>query len=263
MKTPASPTVAASPPTGEPLRPGEVPPGQTFSRQQQVYVWLTAFFVACLIIADVIGVRLFSIHLGPWTVEHTCGMLTFPVTFLLTDLINEYFGTRSARRVTIIGFCMGAFVFGVINLSMAMPRLDAPFNVPEQSFRDVFSSAQVMFMASLVAFLIGQFADIAVFGLLKRLTRGKLLWLRATGSTVISQTIDSFVVTALAFNLGRRAFGGEVMPMLGGDSNVLKTAATGYTLKFVIALLITPIIYLGHGIMKRHFGLVPIPAETR
>ena len=92
------------------------------------------------------------------------------------------------------------------------------------------------------------------------MTGGKLLWLRATGSTVVSQLIDSFIVSYLAFSLARRLFGdGSVPPAPFKD--ILKIAATGYLLKFVIAVAITPLIYAGHGIMRRWFGLIPLPAE--
>jgi uncharacterized integral membrane protein (TIGR00697 family) len=238
---------------------------------QIVYVWLAGFFVSCLVIADIVGIKLFRIPLpfsfpNPFTggtidaIEHTCGMLTFPVTFLLTDLINEYYGARGARRVTFMGLFMAGFVFIVINVAQYMPYLDAPFNVRPEAFDAIFGSAKVMYIASLCAYLIGQLSDIAVFGLLKRISHGKLLWLRATGSTLISQFIDSFIVTYLAFHLGRKLFGGgEVVPW----PSILPIAITGYLLKFVLAIAITPLIYLGHGIMHRWFGLTPVPAEPR
>jgi len=276
---PSQPQRVFAVPATAPHRPlpadAAIPALQRFTTQQLVYVWLCCIFVACLLIADIIGVRLFSIPLPfsfsvPWSktpidsITHTCGMITFPATFLLTDLINEYFGRRGARRVTWIGFAMGAFVFAIMNLAIAMPRLDAPFNVSEQSFVDVFGASRIMFVASLSAFLVGQYCDIAVFGVMKRLTGGKLLWLRATGSTVISQLLDSFVVTALAFNVGRTltGAGSSAVPFFGDGETILKIAATGYLLKFAIAICITPLIYLGHGIMKRSFGLVPVPVSA-
>jgi uncharacterized integral membrane protein (TIGR00697 family) len=236
-------------------RPDPVHSPYVMSVQQKLYLWLTAFFLACLLVADVVGVKLFRI--GP--VEHTCGMLTFPVTFLLTDLINEYYGKKGARRVTFIGFAMGWFVFLVINIALAMPYLDASYNIQPEAFEAVFGASRIMFAASMIAYLVGQLSDIWVFHLLKKLTRGRYLGLRATGSTVVSQMIDSFVVTYLAFGLGRQVFGGEVAPF----RDVLQIAATGYILKFVIAVAITPLIYAGHGVLHRWFGLVPLPAEDR
>lgn len=237
------------------------------STPQKLYVWLTAFFCASLIIADIVGIKLFRIPLGfsvtlPWVgeisaVEHTCGMLTFPVTFLLTDLINEYYGAKGARRVTFIGFAMAMFVFLVINVSQAMPYLDAPFNVSPEVFNGMFGPAKVMYVASLFAYLAGQMSDIAVFGILKRLTGGRLIWLRATGSTLISQFIDSVVVTVLAFHVGRKLTGApadDIVPL----ARVLPIALTGYTLKFVLAIAITPVIYLGHGVIRHWLGMEPV-----
>lgn len=228
----------------------------TMSVQQRLYVWLTAFFVASLLIADIVGIKLFQI--GP--VQHTCGMLTFPVTFLLTDLINEYYGKKGARRITFIGLAMAVFVFIVMNIAQAMPYLDAPFNVKREHFDAVFGSAKIMYIASLCAYLVGQLLDIWVFHLLKRATKGRLLWLRATGSTIVSQMIDSFVVSYIAFSLGRRVFVSPDSPP-AEFGEVLKIAATGYGLKFVLAVAITPLIYAGHGIMHRWFGLTPLPAD--
>lgn len=94
--------------------------------------------MACLLVADVVGIKLFQIRLLGLTVEHTCGMLTFPVTFMLTDLLNDYYGKAAARRVTFIGFAMAGFMFGVINLALAMPvlrRLRSDVHRPSTSTR--------------------------------------------------------------------------------------------------------------------------------
>jgi queuosine precursor transporter len=240
----------------------------TLSRAQLVYLWLTVVFVASLLVADVLGVKLFRIPFGfafsvPWqdasidAIQHTCGMLTFPITFLITDLVNEFYGKRAARRIVWIGFAAGGFAFLVINVALAMPHWEVPFNIASQSFDDVFSSSRIMYVASLSAYLVGSFSDIAIFGWLKRLTGGKRVWLRATGSTVVSQAIDSFIVTWLAFSVARHALSSGVAAMPFDE--VLKTAATGYLLKFAIALGLTPVIYLGRWVMRTRLGLVPLP----
>ena len=237
---------------------------------QKVYLWLAALFVASLLVADVLGVKLFRLPLGfsfhvPWqadpidSITHTCGMLTFPLTFLLTDLVNEFYGKRAARRLVWIGFGAGGFAFLCINVALAMPHWAVGFNIAQQSFEDVFSSSRIMYLASLSAYLIGSLSDIAIFGWLKRLTRGKLVWLRASGSTVVSQAIDSFIVTWLAFSVGRIVFasGLQAMPM----DEVLKTAATGYLLKFTLAVALTPVVYLGRWFMRTRIGLTPLPVD--
>lgn len=249
---PAAPVAAAYAPA--PASEYEEPHG--FTTGQLVYVWLTAFYCACLIIADIVGIKLFK--LGP--VEHTTGMLTFPVTFLLTDLLNEYYGKKAARRVAIIAFTMALFVFGAINVALAMPFLEAPYNVRPEAFNAIFGSAKIMYIASLSAFLVGALLDITVFGFFKRLTGGRMIWLRATGSTVISQMIDSLVVSYLAFGLGRQLFPDPASPPAPFD-DCLRIASTGYILKFVIAVAITPLIYLGHNILHRWFGLQPLAPE--
>lgn len=249
-----------------------VHPPYAMSVQQRLYVWLTGLSVSCLLISDIIGIKLFRIPLG-FTVhlpllnrsidaiEHTCGMLTFPVTFLLTDLINEYYGKRAARRVTWICMTMALFVFVVINIAQALPYLPAAFNVKPEAFDAVFGSAKIMYLASVTAYVVGQLFDIWVFHLLKRVTRGRALWLRATGSTVVSQMIDSFVVSYLAFGLGRRVLVSPDSPSPAPFADILAIAATGYLLKFVLAVGITPLIYAGHAVLHRVFGLSPLSAE--
>lgn len=238
---------------------------------QTLYVWLTAFFVASLLIADIVGIKLFRIPLGfsfriPGldqpidAIQHSCGMLTFPVTFVLTDLLNEYYGKRAARRVTYIGLVMAVYVFVVINIAQWMPHWAESFNIGAEHFTAVFGSAKIMYVASVTAYLVGQLSDIWVFHVLKRLTRGRMLWLRATGSTLISQTLDSFVVTYLAFSLGRRLFPIPGSPPADGWQ-VVQFAMTGYLLKFVIAIGITPLIYAGRGLIHRCFGLTPLPPD--
>lgn len=262
-----APYTAAMHPS-EPMRAG-----YDLTTPQKLYLWLTAFFVACLIIADIVGPKLFRVPLPfsvplPWSdspldaIEHTCGMLTFPVTFLLTDLINEYYGKRAARRVTFIALVMALFVFVIINIAQSMPHLDKPYNVRKEHFDSIFGSAKIMYIASLCAYLVGQLLDIWFFHVIKRITRGRLLWLRATGSTIVSQMIDSVIVVYLAFGLGRQLFPSPDVPP-APMNEILAIAATGYILKFVLAVAITPLIYAGHGVMRRWFGLVPLPPEAR
>lgn len=228
------------------------------SLPQTVHLWLAGIFIASLLIADITGVKLFQFKAAGWTIQHTCGMLTFPITFLLTDLVNEYYGKRAARHMVWLGLAMGFFVFLVVNVALAMPRWDVGFNIKDGSFEDVFANSRIMYVASLGAFIVGSLSDIAIFGWLKRLTRGRMIWLRATGSTVVSQFIDSFIVTWLAFSVGRMLFPTDAQPMPFGE--VLKTAGTGYTLKFVIAVGLTPVIYLGRYVLTNRMGIKPIPA---
>jgi hypothetical protein len=112
--------------------PSNMPP-YTLSKPQKVYVAMTTLFVTCLVIADVIGMKIFEVKLpfpilGFTRIEHTCGMLTFPVTFLLSDIINEYFGAKATKSTVYLGLSMSMFVFFIINVATALPFLDKPFN---------------------------------------------------------------------------------------------------------------------------------------
>jgi uncharacterized integral membrane protein (TIGR00697 family) len=228
----------------------------------RVFLVLCALNVTALLVANMIGVKLFTFELdlgaGPFKVEHTAGMLAFPVTFLLTDLINEFYGRQAARLVAWLSFAMALIAFGLVSLARALPTLEGiPGTADEKSFELIFGGSSLMTLASIVAFLFGAMFDIAVFGFFKRLTRGRLVWLRATGSTLISQLLDSFIVTILFFQVGQLLVGGEV----ASPDFVLTTALTGYVLKFVLAVLLTPLIYLGRAIIRRGLGLEPIGSD--
>lgn len=235
------------------MRPSEAHP---LSTPQRLYLWLTAAFVTCLLVADIIGSKLFTIPLFGHEITHSVAMIPFPVTFLLTDLLNEYYGKKAARRVVFVGFACAGLCFVFLSIGDVMP-IASISPMTQAEYDSVFGNARLMYVASVTAYLIGSLLDIAVFGWLKRITGGKLLWLRATGSTVISQMIDSLVVTTI-FLTGLEALG-DGSPVT--VEAILKMAATGYTLKFFIALTLTPLIYAGHGAMHRWFGLQPLPPE--
>jgi len=212
--------------------------------------------------SDVIGVKIFELKLpftilGHKTVEHTCGMLTFPITFLLGDVINEYYGAKATRHTVYIGLAMSVLVFGVMNLAQALPYLDKPFNVTPQAFNMIFGSAKLMYVASICAYLVGQLLDIWLFGFIKRITKGNYLWLRATGSTVISQLLDSFVVSYIAFSFGKSVTN-QVPATI---AEVMNIAITGYGLKFVISAFITPILYIIRNVLHNKFGFEPLPID--
>lgn len=233
----------------------------TLDAAQTLYLWLAALYVTALLVANVVGVKLFSVPLDlglaePLPVEHTMGMLAFPLTFLLTDLINEYYGQRATRRVAYVAFAMGAVAFAFIWISRRFPTLEGvPGTATHEAFENIFGGASLMYIASLVAFLGGALLDIVLFGLFKRWTGGRLVWLRATGSTVVSQLFDSFIVTFVFFQALQRLTGGDAPTVAW----TVKTALTGYVLKFVIAVALTPAIYAGRWAVRRFIGLTPAP----
>lgn len=228
----------------------------------RLYMWLSGVFITCLLLSNILGVKLFrfEVPLFGWTipVEHTVGMLPFPITFVLTDLLNEYYGKLAARRVTYVGFAMGLLAFVLIYVARQFPILAGiPGTATHEAFENVFGSAALMYVASMVAFLIGSLLDIALFGMFKRMTGGRMVWLRATGSTIISQLFDSFVVTFMFFIVLQAMTGSEPAPL----DFVIRTALTGYVLKFAIAVALTPVIYLGRWGINRWSGLRPMPPD--
>ena len=153
---------------------------------------------------------------------------------------------------------MSILVFTVMNIAQALPYLDKPFNVTQQSFDMIFGSAKLMYIASVTAYLIGSLSDIWLFGVIKKATKGKYLWLRATGSTVISQILDSFVVSYVAFSLGKSITGQTPATI----PEVLNIAATGYGLKFFLSASLTPVLYSLKNILSEKCDLKPIPASA-
>gem|GEM_PF-837487 len=215
-------------------------------RKQRVYIYLTALFVAALVTGDFIGGKFF-VFAG---YSFSAGIIPFPLTFVLTDVVNEFYGTKGARRLTYAGLTAAVFVWSVINLALALPTLaDSP--IPDAVFRGAFGTSSRLYVASLTAYMIGQLLDISIFQLLRGLTGHRLLWLRSTGSTVVSQAIDSLSVS-FVFLVGTRPMGFIVV-----------NAADNYVGKLIMAILLTPLIYLGHAVFQRHFRLHPsaAPAE--
>jgi len=205
-------------------------------RKQRFYVYLTAIFVAALIVSDLIGGKYFRVG----GLDFSVGMIPFPLTFLLTDIVNEFYGTEGARRITYVGLGVAVFVFIVINVAIALPTSPESPMAGEQ-FKNVFGWSTRLYVASLTAYLIGQLLDISIFFLLRRLTGHRFLWLRSTGSTIVSQAVDSLVV-GFVFLSGTKSV-----------DYILRTARNGYLVKLALAVGLTPLIYLGHGILRRHF----------
>jgi uncharacterized integral membrane protein (TIGR00697 family) len=219
-------------------------------RKQRLFVYLTGIFVAALLVSDLIGGKFFRVA----GLDFSVGMIPFPLTFLLTDIVNEFYGTEGARRLTYVGLCTALFVFAVINLAIFLPTSpESP--LAGDVFKSVIGSSVRLYIASLTAYLVGQLLDISIFFLVRRVTGERFLWLRSTGSTVVSQAIDSLTV-GFVFLWGTKSLG-----------FILRTARNGYLVKLVLAVGLTPVIYLGHGILHRYLHVRevlvkdPVPAE--
>ena len=215
-------------------------------RKQKLYVWLTALFVAALITGDFIGGKfwvLFGFNLS-------AGIIPFPLTFVLTDIVNEFYGTKGARQLTYVGLGAAVFVWAVISLALVLPP--SPTSpIPAPIFQAAFGTSARLYVASLTAFIVGQLLDISIFRALRRMTGHRLLWLRATGSTVLSQAIDSFTVS-FVFLAGTKSLG-----FITGN------AANNYVGKLIMAVLLTPVIYAIHGIFRRRLHVAEPAAADR
>ena len=206
----------------------------------KVYVWMCAIFLTSLIIANLVGSLLFSFHV-PWmkdAVLLSAGIIPFPITFILTDLINEFYGEKGARYVTFVGFAMSILVYVFLVVGEHLP-VDPGSVMPMDVYTVVSSQYTGMFIASLTAYLVGQLLDIKVFHLFRSITKHRYIWLRATGSTVVSQLFDSLLVTFIAFGSQKPA------------DFLFHLAMGNYCWKFIIAVGITPFLYLGHGLLRR------------
>ena len=205
-------------------------------RKQRFYVWLTAIFVAALVTSDLIGGKVFRV----WGLDLSVGMIPFPLTFLLTDIINEFYGTEGARRVTFVGLGVALFVFAIINLAIALPTSpESPMRGDQ--FRAVFGWSVRLYIASLTAYVVGQLLDISIFFTLRKMTGHRFLWLRSTGSTVLSQAVDTLVVSFVLFSGAK------------STSFILHIARNSYIVKLALAVGLTPLIYAGHALLHRHF----------
>jgi uncharacterized integral membrane protein (TIGR00697 family) len=202
-------------------------------RKQHLYLWLGGLFITALIVADLIGGRFFRIG----SVDLSVGMLAFPLTFVLTDVINEFYGTTGARRITYVGLGTAIFAFIIINVALALPP--SPKGLPDDVFRNVFGWSRRLYVASLFAYLLGQLSDITVFALFRRVTGHRLIWLRATGSTVISQVLDTIVVNVVLL-------AGKEPP-----SAITRIVVHSYITKLVAAVVLTPLIYAAHALVLR------------
>lgn len=211
-------------------------------RRQRLYVWITAVFVSALLAGDLIGGKFFRVA----GIDLSVGMIPFPLTFVLTDVVNEFYGSDGARRITYVGLGMALFVFTLINVALLLP-VSPESPIPQELFARAFGWSARLYVASLTAYVVGQLLDIAMFQVFLRLTGHRFLWLRATGSTVVSQLVDTLVVNFVLLS-GTKPLG-----------FVLGVARNGYVVKLVIAIAMTPAIYLMRKVALRYLE----PEEPR
>lgn len=202
------------------------------SRKDLVFIILAGFFVTNAIVAELIGGKLVQFF-GLFT--QSIGIILWPVVFILTDLINEHYGKQGVRKLTYITVGLIAYTFILLSIGMSIQAADfSPVN--DSVFKTVFGQSQWIIIGSIVAFLVSQLVDVWVFWVFRNKTGGKLIWLRATASTAVSQLIDTFIVQFIAF----------VLPGSWTMNQFLTNASWGYSFKLLVALCLIPFIYLGH-----------------
>ncbi|HTN45227.1 MAG TPA: queuosine precursor transporter [Flavipsychrobacter sp.] len=233
----------------------------------KVFIFIACFFVANALIAECIGGKLFSLErlLGlephPFsllgeeglTYTLTCGVLLWPLEFVITDIVNEYYGPKAVRRISYIAVALISYAFLMFYLAIHVPP-NTEFWIGSQqgngipdmqaAFSGIFGQGMWIIFGSLMAFLVSQLLDAWVFHKIKQRTGEKHVWLRATGSTFISQFVDSFIVLFIAFKIGQG----------WSYQRVLAICMVNYSYKFVMAILLTPVIYFLERRMEKYFG---------
>lgn len=227
---------------------------------------MSAFFVANALIAECIGGKIFSLEtvFGMEPVNFTlfgeknlsfaltCGVLLWPLEFVMTDIVNEYYGPKAVRRISYTAVALISYAFLMFYLAMSVVPPDwwvvskADSGVPnmQKAFGAIFGQGMWIILGSLSAFLVSQIVDVLVFHRIKKVTGEKWIWLRATGSTLVSQLVDSFIVLFIAFKLGNN----------WSWQKVLAICLMNYMYKFTMAIILTPLIYLIEGRIEKYVG---------
>lgn len=230
----------------------------------KLFVAFSCFFVANALIAEAIGTKLFSLErlfgLQPanftlfgqsgLAFTLTCGVILWPLEFVITDIINEYYGPRAVRRISFTAVALIAYAFFIYFVAIALPAAKVWTDSSQQqgvnniqaSFNAIFGQNMRIIIGSIVAFLVSQVVDVTVFHKIKKITGDEKLWLRATGSTLVSQLVDSYIVLFIAFS-------GIFTWQL-----ILAVGIMNYLYKFFMALILTPVIYLVEKRIEKYVG---------
>jgi uncharacterized integral membrane protein (TIGR00697 family) len=208
------------------------------NRKDIVYIVLAGIFITNAIVAELIGGKL--IYVGSYVMS--VGILPWPIVFITTDLINEYFGDKGVKKLSLITACLIAYAFVILYGALQIPAVQGAGLVTDDQFNGVFGQSLWIIVGSITAFLVSQLIDVTVFHFFKNKTGNKMIWLRSTGSTVISQLFDSFIVLGIAFWLTGKM----------STEVYITSAFTGYFVKLILAVVLTPFIYLGHSIIQKY-----------
>ena len=232
----------------------------------KLFISMAAFFVANALIAECIGTKIFSLEKlfglpasnfslfgeSGLSFNLTCGVLLWPIEFVMTDLVNEYYGPRAVRRISYTAVILITYAFIMFYGSIHVPPANfwitsnqsKGIDNMQTAFNGIFGQGMWIILGSVTAFLFSQVVDVTIFHRIKKITGDKKIWLRATGSTLVSQIIDSFIVLAIAFKLGSNWTWPEIIAV--GTMN--------YIYKFTIAIVLTPVIMLVEKRIERYVG---------
>lgn len=212
------------------------------SKRTFLFLVLAAFFITNAIVAELISNKL--IDVGPFTV--IIGIIPWPIVFLSTDIINEFYGKSAVKRLSVLTSFMIAYAFIIVFIAMG---IEANTTISDKTatdaeFNKVFGQSLWVIAGSITAFIVSQVLDVYVFWFIRKRTGGRFIWLRSTGSTVISQLIDSYIVMAIGF----------LLPGIFTFEEFLVIGLTNYSFKLIIAVGLTPFVYLSHWMVKRYLG---------
>lgn len=208
----------------------------------RLFLFLSALFIAALVTCNLIANKFISIDLGFKTFIISAGVLPYPITFLITDILSEIYGRKKTSAVVLSGLGASIFVLLILYLGNSFAAIpDSP--VDDASYSQVFGNSWRVVFASMTAYLFAQLVDVRIYHFWKKLTKGKFLWLRNNGSTLLSQLLDTTLVVSVLF------YG--VKP----SDELLQLIIDGWMFKALMALFDTPVLYLAVFSIRKYFGL--------
>lgn len=210
----------------------------------RLYLVFAALFICSLVVSNLIFQKFFYFNpFGLFRFEISVGLLPYPITFLITDIVSEIYGRRKANDLVLAGIFASLFSLGIIYVANIAPAIKSS-PVDDVVFTSVFGASTLAIIASMLAYLFAQFIDVQIFHFWKRLTKGKMLWLRNNASTVFSQFIDTLtVLLLLCYN--------NIIPW----DKFYTLLFAGFLFKVLVALLDTPFLYGAVYLFRTKFNL--------
>ena len=242
---------------------------RAWGRPEATYAFFVAFFSVVLVLTNIVGVKLFALFPegrpdwmpGSGALTLTTGIITYPLTFLITDLVSEIWGHRRASFMVLVGFAMSMLMLAVVLMARALPpsafwsNPDLMLGAAElqSAFDASFYYPGLLLFASMLAYLVAQLFDVRLYHFWWRLTKGRHMWVRNNGSTMISQLVDTLIVNGIYLRFGLKMEWGQVGEII----------VAVYLCKIVLALVDTPFIYAGRTFLRGFFGLAVENAPKR